>query len=581
MTSPEVEEQVPDVVEPFTLGPTWKRGPDGRFLLPEYTLGWHALAWTKTYLQHYVGRPWQYTPEQARLTLWWYALDPATGRFLWRDGVIQRLKGHGKDPLGASWSGFEFVGPCRPSGQVADEGNEWGIPEGQPLGAQHPAAWVQIAAVSQDQTRSTMTLFPGMFSKRAIAEYRIDLGKEIIYADKGRARIEAVTSSPRAMEGGRPTFVLLNETHHWVDSNQGHEMAAVIERNSTKSADGMSRTLALTNAYEPGEDSVAERTREAFESVEAGRVADVGLFYDSLEAPAEAKLTEAWIEPTLRAVRGDSTWLDIERLKASILDVRNPASRSRRFWFNQITAAEDAYLAPFEWDACPHEGIQLQPGDDLVLFFDGSKSDDATGLVGCRMSDGHLHTFGVWQRPANWPDDTPWRVPRDQVDGVVDSVFATYKPLAFFADPGAGYDDADGERYWDGFVDSWAQRYGKRLKLKAVTSGHGQHAVMWDMGERRRQQTFTEAVDRFYRDVLERQLTHDGHKVLRQHVANARRRTNAWGYTIGKEHRDSARKVDLAVCAIGARMLRRMVMNSTTWSKRSTARGKGRVVVLR
>ncbi|MEU9611904.1 terminase [Streptomyces sp. NPDC048209] len=581
MTSQAAEEQVPDVVEPFTLGPTWKRGPDGRFLLPEYTLGWHCLAWTKMYLQHYVGRPWQYTPEQARLTLWWYALDPGTGRFLWRDGVIQRLKGHGKDPLGASWSGFEFVGPCRPSGRVADEGNEWGIPEGQPLGTQHPAAWVQIAAVSQDQTRSTMTLFPGMFSKRAIAEYRIDLGKEIIYADKGRARIEAVTSSPRAMEGGRPTFVLLNETHHWVDSNQGHEMAAVIERNSTKSADGMSRTLALTNAYEPGEDSVAERTREAFESVEAGRVADVGLFYDSLEAPAEAKLTEAWIEPTLRAVRGDSTWLDIERLKASILDVRNPPSRSRRFWFNQITAAEDAYLAPFEWDACPHEGIQLQPGDDLALFFDGSKSDDATGLVGCRMSDGHLQTFGVWQRPANWPDDTPWRVPRDQVDGVVDSVFATYKPLAFFADPGAGYDDADGERYWDGFVDSWAQRYGKRLKVKAVVSGHGQHAVMWDMGERRRQQTFTEAVDRFYRDVLERQLTHDGHKVLRQHVANARRRTNAWGYTIGKEHRESARKVDLAVCAIGARMLRRMVMNSTAWSKRPSARGKGRVVVLR
>jgi phage terminase large subunit-like protein len=104
---------------------------------------------------------------------------------------------------------------------------------------------------------------------------------------------------------------------------------------------------------------------------------------------------------------------------------------------------------------------------------------------------------------------------------------------------------------------------------------------MWDMGDRRRQQQFTEAVDRFYRDVLERQLTHDGDKVLRQHVVNARRRTNAWGYTIGKEHRESARKIDLAVCAIGARMLRRQVMNSNVWAKRSTARGKGRVVVLR
>jgi phage terminase large subunit-like protein len=445
---------------------------------------------------------------------------------------------------------------------------------------QHPAAWVQIAAVSQDQTRNTMTLFPSILSKRAIEEYRIDLGKEIIYADKGRARIEAVTSSPRALEGGRPTAVNLGETHHWLESNQGHEMAAVIERNATKSADGQSRTLANTNAYEPGEDSVAERTREAFESAEAGRVVDTGLFYDSLEAPAEAKLTEEWIVPTLKAVRGDSTWLDIERLKASILDVRNPPSRSRRFWFNQIVAAEDAFLAPYEWDACRREDAGLQPNDEIVLFFDGSKSDDATGLAACRMSDGFVTALGVWQRPANWPQDVPWRVPREEVDGTVDQVFADYRPIAFFADPGAGHDDADGERYWDGYIDAWAQRYGKKLKLKAVTGGANRHAVLWDMRDRRRQQTFTEAVDRFYRDVLERQLFHDGHRMLRQHVANARRRTNQWGYTIGKEHRESARKVDLAVCAIGARMLRRMMLNSTAWAKRGTP-GKGRVVVLR
>ncbi|MBQ1164674.1 terminase, partial [Streptomyces sp. A73] len=79
-------------------------------------------------------------------------------------------------------------------------------------------------------------------------------------------------------EGGRPTAVNLGETHHWLESNQGHEMAAVIERTATKSADGPTRTLATTNAYEPGEDSVAERTREAFESTQSGRARDTGLF---------------------------------------------------------------------------------------------------------------------------------------------------------------------------------------------------------------------------------------------------------------------------------------------------------------
>ena len=583
MTSQAAEEQVPDVVTPFTLGPTWKRGPDGKFILPEYTLGWHCLAWTKTYLQHYVGKPWQYTPEQARLTLWWYAMDPATNRFRWRDGVIQRLKGHGKDPLKATWAAFEFVGPCR-FNEVADEGNEWGVPAGQPLGMQHPAAWVQIAAVSQDQTRNTMTLFPLILSKRAIEEYRIDLGKEIIYADKGRARTEAVTSSPRALEGGRPTFTSMGETHHWLESNSGHEMAAVIERNATKSADGQSRTLADTNAFEPGEDSVAERTRDAYEAAEAGRVADTGLFYDTLEAPPEAKLTEAWIEPTLRAVRGDSTWLDIGRLKASILDVRNPPSRSRRFWYNQIAAAEDAWMARYEWDACKREDLALADGDEIVLFFDGSKSDDATGLAACRMSDGLVSALGVWQKPANWPAPNtpgfvPYRVPRDEVHGVVENAFARFRVLAFFADPGSGQDD-DGEMYWDSYIDLWGQAWGPKLALRSVLSGPKAHAVRWDMRDTRNQETFTEAVKRTHADVLERTLFHDGHKVLRTHVINARRRTNRWGVTIGKEHRESARKIDLAVCMVGARMLRRMILNSPKRAKKRTP-GKGRVVVLR
>lgn len=584
MTSQVADEQVPDVVEPFTLGPTWKRGPDGKFILPEYTLGWHALAWSSTYLQHYAGKPWQYTPEQARLTLWWYAMDPVTNRFLWRDGVIQRLKGWGKDPVVASWGAFEFVGPCR-FDKVADEGNEWDVPPGQPLGIQHPAAWVQMAAVSQDQTRNTMTIFPSLLSKRALEEYRIDLGKEIIYADKGRARIEAVTSSPRALEGGRPTATYPNETHHWLESNQGHEMAAVIERNATKSADGQSRTLAITNAFEPGEDSVAERTRDAYEAAEAGRAADTGLFYDSLEAPPEAKLTAKWIEPTLRAVRGDSTWLDIERLKASILDVRNPPSRSRRFWYNMIDAAEDAWMARYEWDACKRDDLQLADGDEIVMFFDGSKSDDATGLVACRMSDGLVSTLGVWQKPPNWPSPNtpgyvPWSVPREDVDGVVANAFNRFRVLAFFADPGSGQDE-DGEMYWDAFLDRWGQTYGKKLLLRAVISGPKAHAVRWDMRDRRNQETFTDAVKRTREDILQRQLVHDGHKVMRTHVINARRRTNAWGITIGKEHRESARKIDLAVCMVGARMLRRTVLNSPKNQKRSTARGKGRVVVLR
>lgn len=101
------------------------------------------------------------------------------------------------------------------------------------------------------------------------------------------------------------------------------------------------------------------------------------------------------------------------------------------------------------------------------------------------------------------------------------------------------------------------------------------------MGAPRHQEEFTDAVKRTGEDILERRLTHDGHKMMRTHVANSRRRTNAWGITIGKEHRESARKIDLAVCMVGARMLRRKLLNSKQFGKRPKSRGKGRVVVLR
>ena len=82
---------------PVTLGPSWRRDDNCKFALPEHTLGWQILGWTAQWLHHYDGQPWQYTDEQARLTLWWYAID-RNGRFVYRDGIIQRLKGWGKRP---------------------------------------------------------------------------------------------------------------------------------------------------------------------------------------------------------------------------------------------------------------------------------------------------------------------------------------------------------------------------------------------------------------------------------------------------------------------------------------------------
>lgn len=534
--------------EPVRIGPTWQTTPDGRWLLPEATIGWDVLGWCGTELQHGRGRPWRFTDEQARFILWWYAVD-SSGRWLFTDFILQRLKGWGKDPLGACLIYSELLGPCRFAGWDGDT----------PVATDNPAAWVQTAAVSLEQTKNTMRLMPGLITPEARAHYGVQVGKELIHAMGDERLAQAVTSSPTTLEGARASFVLKNETQHWGASNGGHDMADVIERNSAKSSDGAARVGAITNAYEPGMDSVAERDRDAWETAQAGASLTAGILYDSLEAPPEAPLSAEDAPTVVAAIRGDSTWLDVDRIVKSILDTRNPPSRSRRFWYNQIVAAEDAWLDPKDVDlAAQRGGGDTELRGKLVLFFDGSKSDDDTGLVAARLDDGHVITLGWWGKPSG-PAGHGWTVPRHEVDQRVREILDTGQVVAFYADPSHAK-DADDHGFWDELIDGWHRDYGRHLEHWSVKSGDGKHSIMWDMTSPARSEQFTHAAMRVAEEIHE--LSIDGHPMLVKHLKQARRRPNRWGVSLGKEHRESRRKIDLAVCMVGALMLRRIVLNA-------------------
>jgi hypothetical protein len=80
------------------------------------TLGWAILEWTANWLLQPDGpeaeQAWTYTDEQARIILRFYEIDH-NGRFVYRRGVLRRMKGHGKDPFLASLAAAELCGPCR------------------------------------------------------------------------------------------------------------------------------------------------------------------------------------------------------------------------------------------------------------------------------------------------------------------------------------------------------------------------------------------------------------------------------------------------------------------------------------
>src|SRR5688572_30829501 len=199
-------------------------------------------------------------------------------------------------------------------------------------------------------------------------------------------------------------------------------MAGAMEGNAAKSStDAPARILDICNAYRPGEDSVGQRVREGYDATQGDdpEYADFGLLYDSLEAPPDAPLTAEAAPSVVRSIAGDSIWLDTRpngRIVKSILNPANPPSESRRKWYNQIVAAEDALVSPQEWDAHADKSIHVATNERLFLFFDGSKSDDATALVGCRESDGHLIQLGCWQKPPRLKRQDAWVVDREKVD---------------------------------------------------------------------------------------------------------------------------------------------------------------------
>ena len=469
-----------------------------------------------------------------------------------------------------------MVGPCRP---VVKDGKVMLDDAGNPVARRQSSAWVQVFAVALAQTKNTMKMFSVLASPQLKRDYTVVIGKEQVVGLHGEVTIEAVTSSPETREGNRPTFQIGNEPHHWKDNNAGHEMREVMDRNNKMP---LSRILWITNAYNPSQMSVGQSNRESWENSlgEDAKYVDTGVMYDSLEAPENARMVPRELAPVLEAVRGDSYWVDIEGIIGRILDSRNPTSTSRRFYFNQIGADEEAWVDPQDVDATVHPQVKawrtdpdietdslrlgwtpVRPQDEVVVFFDGGKSDDHTAISGCRVSDGYTFGIGFWGRPKTHDARLPWFAPRADVDERMVEAHERFNVIALWADPSHAKDDEDDSPYWDGLLDEWHRRWKDELKFWAVKTGDGVHSVKWDMTSPVRQGHFVEAAQEFVRDMQEHSFQHCGHPMWIRYMKNAKRIMSSHGVTLWKGSRGSKRKIDGAVTHVGARMMRKMILN--------------------
>lgn len=524
------DEEILERFAPVHYGPTWERGEDGRFVLPEHTLGWEIARWCSDYLEPLGADQdvFEFTLEQLRIVLWWYAVDDE-GKFIYRRrGVLQRIKGWGKDPLLAVLCLVEAFGPSRFAG--------WGS-DGEPVGRRCPQALVQIFALKMEQTSNTFDMFYVLVGDKLRAKYGVDVRLQIVRGCNNTARIEVKTSSFRSTEGNRCTFALLNETQHWLPQNNGQKLKNTVEGNTTKMK---SRYLAITNAYKPGEGSVAEEDREAYMKSLEGLTTETDVFYDSLEAPDDTPLDERVFKVLYNAVRGDSVWCDADEAWRSVLNPSRPTSESRRMYLNQVWQPEGNLFSSAEWKRIERKAT-LEPGDRIVLGFDGGKSDDSTALVAIRVSDGLMVPLLLEEKPLDLAGD--WEVDRERVDSMVHRCFRDYDVVGFYADVAL----------WESYIHEWTLDYGERLVARASDRG----PIAWDMrGSRKRTVNLHEA---FMAAILDGKVSHGGSRELaasfRRHVLNVLRKDTPYGVSFMKAGRESKKKIDMyaaAMLAFGA-----------------------------
>src|SRR4029079_9800536 len=102
----------------------------------------------------------------------------------------------------------------------------------------------------------------------------------------------------------------------------------------------------------------------------------------------------------------------------------------------------------------------IPPGAKITLGFDGSKHNDATGLVGTDIETGHQVTLGVWERPRDLRADDFWEVPAPEVHEAVEYAFSTGDVWRMYADP----------PYWQTELDEWAGEYGHERVVQYWTN---------------------------------------------------------------------------------------------------------------
>jgi len=377
---------------------------------------------------------------------------------------------------------------------------------------------IYSCAADRDQARIVFGTAKRMVELDPELSSMFTLYRDVIeYKDKGSV-YRALSAEAYTKEGLNPSpIVIFDEVHAQPNRELWDVMSLAGGARSDSLLLGITTAGVKTQAN--GQDSLAYSLYQYGQKLVKGELVDPSFFFAWWEPnnpEADHRDKQLWLESN----PGFGDIVDAEDFESAVL--RTPEAEFRTKRTNCFVSTATAWLPTGSWEALIDKERTPEPGEDVILAFDGAFSNDSTALIAWLLGGDkpHLMVVGIWERPED--AEQGWHVPVAEVEQTIVDTFrnSNFQTREIVFDPAR-----------------WQRTF-------MVLDEQGMPVVSYPNSAER----MVPATQKFYEAVVNQSFTHDGDERMARHITNCVTKQSSRGVMVAKA--SSKRKVDAAVAAI-------------------------------
>ncbi len=377
---------------------------------------------------------------------------------------------------------------------------------------------IYSCAADRDQARIVFGTAKRMVELDPELSSMFTLYRDVIeYKDKGSV-YRALSAEAYTKEGLNPSpIVIFDEVHAQPNRELWDVMSLAGGARSDSLLLGITTAGVKTQAN--GQDSLAYSLYQYGQKLVKGELVDPSFFFawwEPKNPEADHRDKQLWIESN----PGFADIVDAEDFESAVL--RTPEAEFRTKRTNCFVSTATAWLPTGSWEALIDTERTPEPGEEVILAFDGAFSNDSTALVAWLTGGDkpHLMVVGIWERPDD--AEQGWHVPVAEVEQTIIDTFrnSNFQTREIVFDPAR-----------------WQRTF-------MVLDEQGMPVVSYPNSAER----MVPATQKFYEAVVNQSFTHDGDERMARHITNCVTKQSSRGVMVAKA--SSKRKVDAAVAAI-------------------------------